>query len=133
MERATRAMFARILATLSRSLRDDDLTVAEVAGLHLIDQHGSMAIGALAEELALSMSAASRLVVELVKRGWVARTESPDDRRVRLLNLTPAGATFVQRASDDRVATILATVDQIVPRSVSRLVFAAMGKYFNRG
>ena len=132
MDRATRAMFTRILAALARSLRDEDLSVGQAAALHLIDHQGQLAIGALADELALSISTASRLVDDLVRRGWVARAESQEDRRVRLLTLTRQGAAFVTRASDDRVATILEVVPTLMPASVIKMVFAALAKRFER-
>ena len=130
MERATRAMFTRILATLARSLRDEELSVAQAAGLHLIDHHRQLTIGELAEALAVSMPMASRLADDLVRRAWVIRSESPTDRRVRLLELSSQGAAFMQQASDDRVAAILEVIPQIMPASVMRLVFSAVAKRF---
>lgn len=133
MDRATRAMFTRIISALARSLRDDELSVAQAAALHIIDDRGEVAIGAVAEELALGMSTASRLIDDLVQRGWVMRSESPDDRRVRLLRLTRAGAAFIQRASDDRVQLLLRVVPSIMPAPIMRMVFKSVAKRFGAG
>jgi DNA-binding MarR family transcriptional regulator len=51
----------------------------------------------IAEGLGLSLPSASRAVDGLVKRGLVARTEHPDDRRQRLLALTAAGRELADK------------------------------------
>jgi DNA-binding MarR family transcriptional regulator len=51
----------------------------------------------VAEGLGLSLPSASRAVDGLVKRGLVARTEHPDDRRQRLLSLTGEGHALVDK------------------------------------
>jgi len=45
----------------------------------------------LADHLRLDKSTTSRLVTQLVERGWVARRENPANRRETFLSLTPAG------------------------------------------
>lgn len=127
-ERASRKMFTRIIASLARTLSDEQVSVAQAAALHLIDQDGELPIGALVEQLGVSSSSATRLIDDLVQRGWVMRTESREDRRVRLVTLTKAGTAFIERAGADRVATILAAIDQVMPKSLSRLVFAAVSR-----
>jgi DNA-binding MarR family transcriptional regulator len=51
----------------------------------------------IAEDLGLSLPSASRAVDGLVKRGLVVRTEHPDDRRQRLLDLSEDGRTLADR------------------------------------
>src|SRR6185436_2896985 len=99
MEEATRLMFTRILATLARSLRDEELSVAQAAALHLAYEK-ELSVGQLGESLGLTMPSTSRMVDDLVKRGWLEREEHPDDRRVRVLRVSKAGAAFVERASE---------------------------------
>ena len=130
VERATRAMFTRILAALARSLRDEELGVGQAAALHLIDHHGQTTVSALAAELALSMPTASRMVDELVRRGWATRAESAEDRRVRWVRLTDAGGDFVMRASEDRVVTILEAIPQFMPGWLVKAVMARLEKKF---
>jgi len=54
---------------------------------------GDAAVGQfeLGRRLRLEKSTVSRLVGQLVGRGWVQRNTSPDDARAVLLTLTPAG------------------------------------------
>jgi len=99
-------MFTRIVASLARTLRDEDLSVAQLAALHVVDQVGACKQSALATELALSPSAASRMVDGLVQRGLFERRESPDDRRVRTLSLSDRGRELLDTAGQARVALI---------------------------
>ena len=83
IERATRFMFTRIMSELTRTMRDEELTVAQIAALYTIDERGPMRINALAEWLGLSASTASRMCDVLTVRGLLSRIEDPDDRRAR--------------------------------------------------
>lgn len=51
----------------------------------------------LASSLHLSPSGATRRLDGLVRRGFVSRVPSADDRRVMLAALTPAGRAFLER------------------------------------
>lgn len=125
VERFTRMMFTRIIAALARTLRDEALSIAQVAALHLIDQAGALRVSVLADELTLSASATSRLVEGLVQRDLVARDEDPDDRRAKILTLTPAGRRFTEKISEGRLATIAGAVESLPKELVAR-VLAAM-------
>ncbi|MFJ8073413.1 MarR family winged helix-turn-helix transcriptional regulator [Streptomyces sp. NPDC096176] len=61
------------------------------AVLALVDRYGEMRMSRLAELLAVDMSVTSRHVAHVVERGWLERSPAPDDRRSRILRLTPAG------------------------------------------
>lgn len=123
-ERFTRMMFARIIAGVARTMRDEDMSVAHLAAIALVDQRGTLRVSELAESLQLSVSTASRLVDALVDRGLLSRSEDPDDRRVRLVRLAPDGKTFMDRASADRVALIQDTIVRHVPTSAAKVVLA---------
>ncbi|MFF3288504.1 MarR family winged helix-turn-helix transcriptional regulator [Streptomyces sp. NPDC003023] len=66
------------------------------AVLALVDRHGEMRMGRLAELLAVDMSVTSRHVAHAVERGWIERSPDPDDRRSRILRLTPAGGDLLE-------------------------------------
>jgi len=61
------------------------------AVLALVDRYEEMRMSRLAELLAVDMSVTSRHVAHVVERGWLERSPDPDDRRSRILRLTPAG------------------------------------------
>jgi DNA-binding MarR family transcriptional regulator len=60
-------------------------------------------LSSVADQLGLSLPSASRAVDWLVKRDFVARTEDPDDRRQRRLELTEAGGDLAHRVLAARI------------------------------
>jgi DNA-binding MarR family transcriptional regulator len=117
LERASRWMFTRIISALARSIHDDDLSVVQLAALHLIDQGGGMKQSVLGETLGMSPSSTSRMVDALVGRELVERRESPEDRRLRVLRLTDRGAMFLAEMGKERVALFL-RITRPIPRAV---------------
>ncbi|MDM7516261.1 MarR family transcriptional regulator [Lentilactobacillus sp. TOM.63] len=55
----------------------------------------------LATRLGMSPQSISEFVYKLVKRDLVTLTKSPDDKRVNLVNLTPAGRKEVESAAQE--------------------------------
>src|SRR6059036_579749 len=76
------------LPTLASEL---DLSPAQCHVLHLIEPDQPIPMGRLAEALACDASNVTGLVDRLESRGLVRRQPSADDRRVKALELTPAG------------------------------------------
>jgi DNA-binding MarR family transcriptional regulator len=69
-----------------------DLSFSQARMLFLLAKRGEpMPIHAIATALGLSYAATGRNVDQLLKLDVVERRESPDDRRVKLVSLTPAG------------------------------------------
>ncbi|CAA9567361.1 MAG: hypothetical protein AVDCRST_MAG18-1596 [uncultured Thermomicrobiales bacterium] len=71
-----------------------DLTLAESIVLRSLGR-GPLTVAQAAACLMLSHSAASRAVDRLVRDGFVAREENPEDRRQKLLTLAPRGVELV--------------------------------------
>src|SRR5881394_1596974 len=69
-----------------------ELSPAQCHVLHLIEPGRSIPMGRLAEALACDASNVTGLVDRLESRGLVRRQASTGDRRVKVLELTPAGA-----------------------------------------
>ncbi len=69
----------------------------------------------LAEKQAVSLPTMSSSISTLVERGWVTRTRSPHDRRVAMVELTPAGRTVLEdmmRSVEARVGQAIASLTQ---------------------
>ena len=58
----------------------------------LQNHHGPLRIGEIATQMRVEAPHVTRLVQRLEKRGLVHRVADPQDRRARLIDLTPAGA-----------------------------------------
>lgn len=132
LERFMRAMFTQIITTLARSLRTQNLSVAEIAALHLIDRERMLRISDLAVLLDADLPAASRVASRLVTEGLVDRQEDPDDRRARLLTLTAEGRALIDRTSKERVQTAIATA-RSMPGAVVDTIGPAMQQLIGLG
>jgi DNA-binding MarR family transcriptional regulator len=69
-----------------------DLSPVQCHVLHLIEPGQPIAMGRLAETLACDASNVTGLVDRLESRGLIRRQPSSADRRLKVLELTPAGA-----------------------------------------
>src|SRR5439155_2528930 len=69
-----------------------ELSPAQCHVLHLIEPDRPIPMGRIAEGLACDASNVTGLVNRLESRGLVRRQPSAGDRRVKVLELTPAGA-----------------------------------------
>ena len=69
-----------------------DLSPAQCHLLHLMEPARPIPMGRIAEALACDASNVTGLVDRLESRGLVRRQPSAEDRRVKVLELTPAGA-----------------------------------------
>jgi DNA-binding MarR family transcriptional regulator len=69
-----------------------DLSPIQCHVLHLIEPGHPLPMSRLAETLSCDASNVTGLVDRLESRGLVRRQSSPEDRRVKVLQLTPTGA-----------------------------------------
>ena len=69
-----------------------ELSAAQCHVLHLIEPNQPVAMGQIAESLACDASNVTGLVDRLESRGLVRRQPSSGDRRIKVLELTQAGA-----------------------------------------
>ena len=76
---------------LAARLRDAGLTPAQAEVLDVLRDRAPLSLAELGRLLVCETGSPSRLVDALVQRGLVARTPSPQDRRVVSLALTEAG------------------------------------------
>ncbi|WP_369778352.1 MarR family winged helix-turn-helix transcriptional regulator [Streptomyces sp. R33] len=72
-----------------------DCPPGSAAVLTLLDRHGEMRLGRLADLMAIDISVTSRHVAHVADRGWITRDIDPGDGRCRILRLTPAGLALL--------------------------------------
>ncbi|MFI5484745.1 MarR family winged helix-turn-helix transcriptional regulator [Micromonospora echinaurantiaca] len=89
------------------------LPVSEAHAMVEIARDGQLRQVELARRLRLEKSTVSRLVTNLVNRGWVHRGPADGDGRGVLLVLTDAGATAAARQADARRDRLTALLDRI--------------------
>lgn len=125
IERFTRMMFSRVIERLALVISEENLSFSQVAALHIIDQAQSISIQEISARLNLSLSATSRLVDDLVKTNFINRAEDQENRRSKILTLTPHGQSFLDKLSVERVKMIRSTADTL-PQKLSTKVLGAL-------
>jgi DNA-binding MarR family transcriptional regulator len=98
-----------------------ELSPAQCHVLHLIEPGRPMPMGQLAETLACDASNVTGLVDRLESRGLVRRRPSAEDRRVKVLDLTPTGSRL-RALLLDRMTTPPATLRRLSLREQRTLV-----------
>jgi DNA-binding MarR family transcriptional regulator len=93
-----------------------ELSLTQIKALRaLIDAGEPLSMGAMSEQLGLSLPAISRAVDGLVRREFVTREEDPHDRRSKRLALTRKGHRTHDQLYALRVAGIRAFVEELEP------------------
>jgi DNA-binding MarR family transcriptional regulator len=112
---ALTSILGHLLTTTGRdflqAVDDLELSLTQIKALRaLIDAGEPLSVGAMSDELGLSLPAVSRAVDGLVRRDFVTREEDPADRRSKRLALTRKG----RRTHDQLYALRLAGIRQFV-------------------
>ncbi|WP_134587553.1 MarR family winged helix-turn-helix transcriptional regulator [Pseudomonas aeruginosa] len=81
-----------------------DVSVTQCYAVETLVKQGPLRLQALAEEMFLDKSTASRVVDTLERKGYVSRVEDPEDRRAVRVQATEAGADLYERIRADLIA-----------------------------
>jgi DNA-binding MarR family transcriptional regulator len=108
--RFRRAIWRDFVRGLVRSFGDFEFSLVQMVTLLLLDEEGELAIKQVAAELGRSVSATSRMIDQLLKRGLVSRREYEGDRRHKLVAITDCGRSLLaaveQRRADAQLAVM---------------------------
>lgn len=63
-----------------------------------LSQRNGATVNAVAHELGIDQSGASRFIAQAVRRGFLRKAAAPEDARQRALRVTPAGAHLLRAA-----------------------------------
>lgn len=124
------AMERRIEAVAGCSLLEHE-------ALYRIDMNGRLLMSELSDLLAVSPSGVTRLVERLVRRGWVAREQPPENRRIVYAVLTDDGRRVLAATSApayresvaDEFAAPLSDRDIADLKRIGRKLLEAHGKW----
>ena len=77
----------------NNEFRKYDLTLAQMTVLMILSSHpqGVLALKALEHELGVAQSTTLGIVDRLEQKGFVRKMDSPDDKRVKLVQIMPEG------------------------------------------
>jgi DNA-binding MarR family transcriptional regulator len=91
-----RSVYANLHRLSLPSLLQLDLTMAQFKALVVVEGGAGIGVCAVGRQLGVGESAASLLIDQLVRRGYVERTTDPTDRRRVLLSATSSGQTLLR-------------------------------------
>jgi DNA-binding MarR family transcriptional regulator len=125
---ADEAMLAVARLAMDASVRAADdlggLSPVQVRALTALRLTAGANLAALAEEMGVTVSTASRLVDRLVSAEWVHRGPSPHNRREISLSLTAAGKALLRRFDDRRVMHMRDCLARLAPERQDEVVAA---------
>ena len=96
----------RSSASLFQVVADLGSSFSQVKMLFLLEDGGEHSVKEIANRLGLSLPAASRAIDGLIEKDYVARRESAEDRRSRLITLTDHGREVLARVHQARLETL---------------------------
>ena len=85
---------------------------------------GPLPINEIASKLGLSVAATGRNIDQLVRLGIVERHESPDDRRVKLVSLSPTGFEVADQQFEQKRRAVRTFVDRLSATEAENLTQA---------
>ena len=130
IERFTRILFSKVIERLAVVVSEEHLSFSQVAALHIIDRDKTVNVNDISNKLNLSMSSTSRMIDELVKKELIQRKEDQDNRRAKIISLTPAGETFMNNLSVERVKIIELSASTIADKIPLKILKVISGKLF---
>ena len=98
-----------------REHRPVEMSMQQFRALGVVRRHPNASLSAVAEHLGLTAATASKLVDALVRRGLVTRTDSPQDRRRVVLQVTETGRRALgvaRKAALGKLNESLAALDE---------------------
>jgi MarR family transcriptional regulator, 2-MHQ and catechol-resistance regulon repressor len=102
-----------------------DVSVTQCHALEALVRKGPATLNAIAEELYLDKSTASRVVATLERKGYVAKARDLRDSRALTLTATASGRRLYQRIRKDLVAeerALMADFDPSVREAAAELI-----------
>jgi len=119
-----RASFGELKCIGSERLVRLGISMSQLHVMHLLERHGELAMSRLADMLDVSFSAATGLVDRIEERGFVERIRVPEDRRVVLVRITPAGRQMLEDVEIVRTEIIQLVLDQLDPSQLDGVATA---------
>jgi DNA-binding MarR family transcriptional regulator len=116
----------RSSADLFQVVADLNSSFSQVKMLFLLEDGREHSVKEIAGFLGLSVPAASRAIDGLIERDYVARRESEEDRRSRLVKLTPRGGEIVERVLRARLQTLEGFAADLTPEERDGLYTALL-------
>ncbi|HWC35842.1 MAG TPA: MarR family transcriptional regulator [Mycobacteriales bacterium] len=114
-----------LIARLARQLRQHSpggLSPSQWSALAMVDSHGQLRIGDLADREGVSAPTATRVVASLEELGLLSRTSDPSDRRTSYIALTAEGQDKLESTRRSQSTELVQRLSAMPAQDVRRLV-----------
>ncbi len=121
----TAARLRVVIARLARQLRQHSpggLTPSQWSSLAMVDAHGRLRIGDLADREGVSAPTATRVVASLEELGLLSRTSDPNDRRTSYIALTDDGHEKLESTRRSQSTQLVQRLSEMPAEDVRKLV-----------
>ena len=100
------------------------ISVSQCYTLDTLEEHGTLPMQALAEQLQLAISTVMRIVDQLVDKGLVERQSAPWDRRVCQVWLTEAGTRLLSTIQTELLSREEAILQRLPAEARAHVIWA---------
>ncbi|MEJ2012504.1 MAG: MarR family transcriptional regulator [Anaerolineales bacterium] len=108
-----------------RYARESGLSMSHLGAIFHIHRAGSCGVTEIGDYLGVTSAAASQMLDRLVEQGLVARTEDPEDRRVKRIELTAEGERALEAGIQAR-ETWMSELAGILAEDEKRTITSAL-------
>jgi DNA-binding MarR family transcriptional regulator len=102
-------------------IKNQGLSMPQMMALQRIHFKASCNIAEISDELGVTDAATSQMLDRLVQQGLVIRTENPQDRRNKQLELTERGQLLVKESFHARQKWLTSIADQLTPEEMGQV------------
>lgn len=109
-----------------------DLTAVQYAALVAIGSHPGIDATRLSQIIYFDRSTIGDVLDRIESKGWIIRESTPDDRRIKLLTLSPAGAQVlrqvapaIRRVQERLLAPLTPSEAKVMIRLLTKMADAA--------
>ena len=117
-----RAFTSKVRRVVTRDvLQDEDLPILEWQLLFSVARFGSCHLAYITRRTSIDPAHGSRAASALEKKGLITRREDPENKRRKLISLTPSGIETFERIWPQARQTIKRVTDQLEPEDFAEL------------
>jgi DNA-binding MarR family transcriptional regulator len=116
LQKLTQAFMHQSMRRVIAYAKGRGLSMSQMGTLLFLHRHDTCDVSDIGAYLGITAAASSQLLNRLVEQGLIKRSEDPDDRRHKILALTPAGRETVQESIQIR-QSLLVQITQMLSAS----------------
>ncbi len=110
------------------------LCISDFAVLEVLLHKGDLPVNTIGKKVLLTSGSITSAIDRCQKRGFVKRMNDPDDRRVKVVRLTPRGRKFIKEAFADHkrvMEKVMSPLSQSERTTLTKLL-RKLGKSINK-